>query len=174
MEFTAFPKIPRLNRNCVITEKIDGTNAQIVLNEDGTFLAGSRNRYLTPEADNFGFAKWVRDNIEEIRKLGVGRFYGEWYGAGIQRGYGLTEKRFALFPTRPIVALPDCMRFVPTLYEGLFSTATVAGIVEGLRATGSVLVPGYPNPEGVIVYHQASKQVFKVTCEDDQKAKGEA
>ena len=28
-EFVGFPKIPRLTRDCVITEKLDGTNASI-------------------------------------------------------------------------------------------------------------------------------------------------
>ena len=33
IEFTKFPKIPRLNRDMIITEKIDGTNAQIYVAE---------------------------------------------------------------------------------------------------------------------------------------------
>jgi len=55
--FEAFPKIARLNRNCVITEKIDGTNAQIHITDEGEVLVGSRNRYLTGTGkdDNFGF-----------------------------------------------------------------------------------------------------------------------
>ncbi len=55
-EFTAFPKIPRLNREIIVTEKIDGTNAQVVVTEDGEVRAGSRSRWITPEADNFGYA----------------------------------------------------------------------------------------------------------------------
>lgn len=62
--FEAFPKIPRLKRGCVITEKIDGTNACVYVGEDGLVLAGSRSRWVTPEADNFGFAAWVRDHEE--------------------------------------------------------------------------------------------------------------
>ena len=141
-EFTAFPKIPRLNRSCVVTEKIDGTNAQIILNEDGTFLTGSRNRYVTPEDDNYGFSKWVHTNIGSIRKLGVGRFYGEWYGSGIQRGYGLATKKFALFPTRPFADLPECMDMVPILYRGLFHSDLLQEVLEDLKNTGSKLVPG--------------------------------
>ena len=34
-EFQPFPKIPRLSREIVITEKIDGTNAQILITDDG-------------------------------------------------------------------------------------------------------------------------------------------
>ena len=32
-EFIEFPKMARLSRECVITEKIDGTNAQIFIEE---------------------------------------------------------------------------------------------------------------------------------------------
>ena len=38
MEFIKFEKIARLNREIIITEKIDGTNAQICITEDGEFL----------------------------------------------------------------------------------------------------------------------------------------
>lgn len=31
MTFEAFPKIPRLNRDITITEKIDGTNVAVVI-----------------------------------------------------------------------------------------------------------------------------------------------
>ena len=37
--FEAFESIARLSRNCVISEKIDGTNAQVCVLEDGRVLA---------------------------------------------------------------------------------------------------------------------------------------
>lgn len=52
MDFVKFPSIARYSRDCVITEKIDGTNAQICITEDGQFLTGSRTRWITPENDN--------------------------------------------------------------------------------------------------------------------------
>ena len=86
--FEAFPSIPRLKRNCVISEKIDGSDAQVYVGEDGLVLAGSRNRWLTVESDNFGFAAWVKAHEDELRTgLGPGRHFGEWWGAGIQRPY---------------------------------------------------------------------------------------
>ena len=56
-EFQKFPKIPRLNRGIIITEKIDGTNAQILITEDGQIFPGSRKRWLqqTGRGDNYGF-----------------------------------------------------------------------------------------------------------------------
>ena len=94
MEFTEFPKIARLSRECTITEKIDGTNGSIYIGENGEFLIGSRTQWITPERDNHGFARWCMEHKEELFKLGIGHHFGEWWGSGIQRGYGLTEKRW--------------------------------------------------------------------------------
>ena len=108
MEFKPFSKIPRLSRDCFITEKLDGTNASVFItsfiskenedNDDIRFLhnkvivrdtwrwfiknysiakytvdntdfymfAGSRKRWITPEKDNYGFAKWVQANSDAL------------------------------------------------------------------------------------------------------------
>lgn len=100
MNFVGFPKIARLNRDCIITEKIDGTNAQICITEDGGFLVGSRKKWITPENDNYGFARWAYENKEELLKLGVGSHFGEWWGQGIQRRYNMDKKVFSLFNVR--------------------------------------------------------------------------
>lgn len=68
MEFVEFPKIARLVRPCIITEKIDGTNAQVFIGEDGTVLAGSRTRWITPADDNYGFAAWVTERAGQLRE----------------------------------------------------------------------------------------------------------
>ena len=75
-EFISFPKIPRLFKECVITEKIDGTNGVIQITEDGDFFVGSRNRWLTEESDNYGFYQWAMKNKDELMKLGVGKHHG--------------------------------------------------------------------------------------------------
>lgn len=188
MEFKSFNKIARLNRKIIVTEKLDGTNAQIMI-DDVTILdpdyvlaesnglgivAGSRNRYLTREKDNFGFAAWVQDNAFDLMSLGAGTHYGEWWGQGIQRGYGLDEKRFSLFNVHRWGAeeeRPECCGVVPVLYVGYFSQGAIDEAVEELRLSGSAAVPGYMNPEGVVVFHTANQSLFKVTCEDDDKPK---
>ena len=78
IEHQEFPKMARLSREVIITEKIDGTNAQIFISEEGIILAGSRTRWITTQDDNFGFAKWVEENKEELLKLGAGRHFGAW------------------------------------------------------------------------------------------------
>jgi len=176
-EFIPFPKIPRLKRGCVITEKLDGTNAQIVIGEDGSIRAGSRNRWISPEDDNYGFAKWVKANEDDLSSLGPGQHFGEWWGNGIQRGYGLSEKRFSLFNSGRWTgneALPACCSVVPVLYQGDFTTTTVDWVLDSLREAGSVAAPGFMKPEGVIVFMTASRHLYKVLAENDDKAKGEA
>jgi hypothetical protein len=214
-KFEGFPKIPRLFRDIVITEKIDGTNASVeILDTVDPFggdyehaiarrptevagywqvmLAGSRTRYVTPENDNFGFARFVQENAEELWKLGNGQHFGEWWGSGIQRGYGLKngEKRFSLFnvhrwlaldpfngaPEEGSATLPSrkVVGVVPTLYAGPFSTQQVEHAMFQLRHNGSMAAPGFMRPEGIIVFHTGgSNALFKATFDGDQ-AKGRA
>lgn len=177
MEFVPFPKIKRLSRDVVITEKLDGTNASVYISDDGTeVIAGSRTRWITSEDDNFGFAKWVVANKDELLKLGPGHHFGEWWGQGIQRNYGLKEKRFSLFNTAKWSddnTRPSCCSVVPVLYEGKFDTEVVDYFIKSLNEHGSVAVPGYMNPEGVVVFHTQARTMFKKTCVDDEKYKGE-
>jgi hypothetical protein len=178
-DFTPFDSIPRLVRDVVVTEKIDGTNAQIVIGEDGSVRAGSRNRYITPEADNFGFARWVAEREEELRAvLGPGRHYGEWYGSGIQRGYGLSEKRFALFNTHrwtPAIGyLPTGIDVVPVLGIRTLDTKWIMEIADSLFVNGSRIAPGFAHPEGIVVFHTKSKQLYKYTFDKNDGHKGAA
>lgn len=169
--FEAFPSIPRLKRSCVITEKLDGTNSQVFVDEDGQVLAGSRNRWLSIDADNFGFARWVADHTDELRTgLGPGRHFGEWWGQGIQRRYGLTEKRFSLFNAgRWSSERPACCHIVPTLFHGDFDSRVVDEVLASLGRSGSIAVPGWMQPEGIVVYVPAAKSLFKVTFDDRHK-----
>lgn len=197
LAFAEFPKIPRLKREIVITEKLDGTNAQVTWIElgneiaynlaaaDSTVLqifpgaqsgdsawalkAGSRNRWIKPGADNYGFAGWVLEHAEELHALGLGRHYGEWYGKGIQRDYGLWEKKFALFNVArwsdENPNLPACCQVVPILARG--ENVDDDAVMEKLFREGSVMAPGYGRPEGIVVYHSASRQLYKRTFDQD-------
>lgn len=179
IEFEAFPKIPRLNRGMVITEKIDGTNAAVIITEDGRVGAQSRNRLITPEQDNYGFARWAYDNAGVLADvLGPGRHFGEWWGSGIQRRYGLSggDKRFSLFNTTrwhaDALAAVEGLGVVPVLHAGPFDNARINATVTLLSAEGSKAAPGFMNPEGVVVFQSASRSMFKVTCTGDESPKG--
>lgn len=168
-EFEAFPKMGRLYREIVITEKIDGSNAQIYIGDDGEFLVGSRNRWITPESDNFGFASWALSNKEELLKLGPGRHFGEWWGAGIQRRYGLDHKRFSLFNTLRWNKdnIPSCCHVVPELYRGVFDEDEIQKTRDLLIAEGSQASPDFMNPEGIIIFHTAARVGMKYTFDGD-------
>jgi hypothetical protein len=193
-EFQKFPKIARYSRDVIVTEKIDGTNACIFIGEAGEFLTGSRTRWITPEADNFGFSRWAHEHKEELLTLGPGRHFGEWWGSGIQRGYGLTggEKRFSLFnvsrwclhnqtpkqiqTTDPRIVkmqdvLPPCVGLVPVVWRGKFDDLRIDDVIEFLECEGSVAAPGFMQPEGVVVYHVAGNVGFKKTIKKDDEPK---
>lgn len=234
MQFKKFNKIPRLSRDILITEKIDGTNASVLIINSSDFyswfennseaykadaedffqqyclavdskterefdlylFAGSRTRWITPDKDNYGFARWVKENAEELFKLGEGQHFGEWYGQGIQRKYGLQEKRWALFNVHkwaPHEVLingllcrcselkegdkrqfpPACCGVVPILYTGEFKTDKIEYVLNLLAIEGSHAVPGFKDPEGIVIFHKASGQLFKKTIKDDEKPKGQ-
>lgn len=220
-EFREFPKIARLFRSVIVTEKIDGTNASVEIvpavdvpaigidpsyviatHEDGSImLAGSRTRYVVPANDNYGWAAWVKAHAAELWALGPGQHFGEWWGQGIQRKYGLTEKRFSLFnvgrwhdvhgtnpPTESkrwdpktqtlsvtSTEAPACCYVVPVLSTlDRLDTAAIDFILSDLRANGSKAAPGFMQPEGIVAYHEASKTLFKATCERDQEPKGKS
>jgi hypothetical protein len=184
-DFRPFQKIARLSRDIIITEKIDGTNGVIFIPDviEQTTLgyepiyAGSRNRWVTPgKQDNHGFAAWVYLFAHElIDGLGPGYHFGEWWGQGIQRGYGMQEKRFSLFnPFRYKVPLSGIFSVVPILYEGAFSEANIIFILGELQERGSSAAPGFMDPEGIVIYHTASKTLFKKTIIGDEKPKGSA
>jgi len=194
VDFQGFPKMARLSRDIIITEKIDGTNAQLLITEDGDLIAGSRTKWITPQDDNYGFAGWVEGNKSELLKLGAGRHFGEWWGNGIQRGYGLLkgEKRLSLFnvgrwalygtePKRILTddpriekyqdVLPEGISLVPELYRGIFDTQKINDVLEELKTNGSSASKGYMNPEGIIVFHVSGNVGFKKTIEKDEVPK---
>ena len=194
VEFVEFPKMARLSRECIVTEKIDGTNACIKITEDGGFLTGSRTRWITPSDDNYGFSRWAHGNKNQLMKLGPGTHFGEWWGSGCQRGYGLSngEKRWSLFnvarwclageePQRIPTAdpriekyqqvLPECCHLVPVLYRGIFDTFHVENALSVLKVFGSKASPGFMRPEGVVCYHVAGNVGFKKTIEKDDEYK---
>lgn len=169
------------------------TASNVVANLDGFVLfAQSRKRLIVPAdvggkgADNAGFAGWVRDNAEALLPLGPGRHYGEWWGQGIQRGYGLDHKRFSLFNVgrasyRAAIdggALPDNVGLVPVLHQGAFDQDAIDRVLWHLARDGSAAatkagVSGTA-AEGVVVFHEAARQSFKVTLEGDESPKGQA
>lgn len=174
--FQGFSKMARYSRDVIVTEKIDGTNAQILITEDGQFLTGSRTRWITPETDNAGFSRWAHEHKEELLQLGVGRHFGEWWGQGIQRNYGLAEKRFSLFNVSRWGGedRPACCGVAPVIWMGNFDKLNIPDIMFALSSAGSMAAPGFMRPEGIVIWHTTGNFGLKKTFEKDGTGKGES
>jgi hypothetical protein len=165
--FKPHPKTPRLHGEIIITEKIDGTNASVIVTPAGEVVAASKNRLITPGDDNYGFAAWVERNREDLLKLGPGQHSGEWWGPGIQRSYGLGFRKFSLFNVDRWAgsARPLCCDVVPVISRwGSFNSSVIQDALESLQIGGSRASPGFLRPEGVCVYHVRSGALFKAFC----------
>lgn len=97
------------------TVKLHGTNAAVVyMPKTGQFTFQSRNRIITPEDDNAGFAAAMtalgNDILYELVAPFDGLYassfpiivYGEWCGGNIQSGVGISglEKMFVVFDVK--------------------------------------------------------------------------
>jgi len=107
MQFKEYKKILGLHKEecdgilegmCYIQEKVDGANASIWLDEDGTVHCGSRTRDLTKAGDGFnGFVEYVK-NHEGINKFFLEypnfRLCGEWL---VRHSVGYHEESYKQF-----------------------------------------------------------------------------
>lgn len=105
---------PKETLKFVGTVKLHGTNASVVLDNEGNIYTQSKKNIITPEQDNYGFAQYVEDNKEHAFKPMLARIfssieynnkfeyiavYGEWCGKGIQDKVAITQldKMFVIF-----------------------------------------------------------------------------
>jgi hypothetical protein len=208
-EFKEWPKTPRLFRDAIISEKIDGTNSgihiEVIAPEEAAYsgelegphgvpedmflsngfvvkvTAQSRKRLIYPgkQTDNYGFAEWVRTNGTVLADLiGPGLHMGEWWGRGINRGYGQLGRSFSLFNTDRYSAVDTVIgdvrvNTVPVLYHGTFSEHMIKAALADLSQNGSKAAPGYNNPEGIVVWHSQTHGNFKVTLDRQDAGKWE-
>lgn len=173
-DFKSFPKIERWRGlHLTITQKLNGTNAQIYIYEDDEGVmhlkCGSRNRWLAIGDDNYGFCAFVESHRQEfIDKLGVGRHFGEWCGPGINSGEGLAEKTFVLFDWERFIGkeLPHKTLLIPILFDGILYNTVIDTVLSiqcaRLLGEGSQIVNGFNHIEGVVikVLGQRFKLVF--------------
>lgn len=205
--FKKFPKIQRLNREVIVTEKIDGMTAgvhvtpvdnieqwegpfvkHVRLGDDEFIVQASSKTHLlsaNPSAHH-NFVGWVQENARDlVEGLGVGSHWGEWWGQGINRNYGLTENRWSLFNVsrwaeswhihgdairRPLLEnaeqryAPMCCYVVPVLARGLPADSednAVEVAINDLVKNGSRAVPGFKKPEGIVVYWTKGNTLMK-------------
>lgn len=197
--FEAWPKTKHVDKvlgSVIVTEKIDGTNACLVFDDNGEMFAQSRNRIITPGTDNQGFARWAYHNQEELfHILGPGRHFGEWWGRSIGRKYNMEHNVFSVFnvgrfykaePGDPLNSMStraatssifDQVSAVPHIYTGEYNSAEMQAAINDLRLTGSkasaVYGIDYKDPEGVCFYFREFDKVAKLVFANPGKHKWE-
>lgn len=165
IEFKPFEKIPRHNPfEVTITEKINGTNGCIVIQNKELVAIQSRKKFITPKDDNYGFASWVIKNKEQLLSLEDGYHYGEWAGPGIQKNpHNLKNKKFFLFNTfrwnENNLNKPACCDVVPVMFNGLIKPDTISLMLEQLIKNSTPEV----TPEGIVVYYHTFRKYTKHT-----------
>lgn len=102
------PNAPKPVLTFTGTIKLHGTNAAIVYSKEHGLYAQSRERVLSIESDNAGFAFYVesqKDYFNTFFKLvcesfgyTVGIVYGEWAGGNIQKGVGICSQEKSFYP----------------------------------------------------------------------------
>ena len=108
--------------------KLHGTNAAIRLCSDGSVVAQARNRDLTIDHDNYGFAAFVENLKKILNSKGIPEtvIYGEFAGPGIQQSVAVSQipkKVFAIFAIKWIHPLSEKELIVihPNSIESLLS-----------------------------------------------------
>ena len=114
MNFPKYPSISNLHKttdilqcSCVVTEKVHGTNTRVMFNaEKFGLVLGSRENTIYAAGSRigelYGFTDYALKNIEpklkEAKRYYDYVFYGEFFGAGIQKGVSYCEgKEFLVF-----------------------------------------------------------------------------
>lgn len=171
-------KYPELHgESYVITEKIDGSNFQLIFTKGEELRFGSRNNELSATSDFFDFQNAVlvqyADNIEKIQdwinfdsEIDELCVFGELFGGGIQRriNYG-PDKKFLPFHMRAngrplsfidsidILESIDVSWWVPVISMGrVLDSALDCDVEDRVTMIGcDVELEGNRNIEGVII-----------------------
>jgi RNA ligase len=182
MEFRKYIHIERFGTDevqgielgsCWIFPKIDGTNAS-VWNENGSIAAGSRNRELTLENDNAGFASWAfsSPNIENLVENHSDKtFFGEWLVPHSLKTYrGDAWRKFYVFDVMNFagdylpynICQPILEEFgidyIPPICS--MKNADYSGLLRELDANTFLIEDGKGKGEGIVIKNYYFKNRF--------------
>ena len=134
-----------LDHKVVVTEKLHGTNVRFMWDEESGLVLGGRNLVLFKdgqqnEQDGYSFTHFMFNissiDLEELKKYEGYVFYGEYHGAGIQKGITYMSDRvkdlrifdirnpegdFIPWDDAALICLDIQVRIVPTICEGIFT-----------------------------------------------------
>lgn len=143
------------------TVKVHGTNAGLVRPVGGgEIIAQSREREVSIESDNAGFASWVEANKDSLQDLfdriefvtkptsGFVQVFGEWAGGNIQSGVGVTglPKFLMIFGIR-ISETAEYQIWEPKeVYEQVFAEWTNPSVFHKYQFKNWELTIDFANP----------------------------
>jgi hypothetical protein len=121
--------------------KLHGTNAAIVYHaRNGAITCQSRERIITPESDNAGFAQFADEHKDELREwltplsftfLGDAiAVFGEWAGPKVQPGVAvsdLSKKQFFVFDIRVLTG-DDSVKLTPAQIKQIVADAALPDV----------------------------------------------
>lgn len=127
----SYHNVPVPTLKFIGTTKLHGTNASVVFNStDGSHTFQSREREISIDSDNAGFAMWGERNMNDLMMI-RNRVYadsqeliatypkvaifGEWCGGSIQKGVALNQlpKMFVIFNITLIEASGNRLELSP-------------------------------------------------------------
>lgn len=160
-----FAEAFKVGEHITITEKIDGANASIAVDEDGKLIAFSRRNELTPESNLQGFYEYVQSLDPTMISCVLGTryiFFGEWLVKHTIKYPQEKMKQFYVFdvwdteieqyiPWEQTKQMAEfCgLKMVPIFYDGPFTSWEHVYSFVGKTEMG-----GEPTGEGVVIKSQ--------------------
>ena len=108
--------------------KLHGTNAGIVIANDGSIIVQSRTQKINVQNDNYDFAKYVKLHEDKFKTLSSNQdivIFGEWCGKGIQKGVAVSQvdRFFAVFAI--LIPLEDKIIIEPNDIKSMLSSLNI-------------------------------------------------
>jgi len=179
MEFRKYQHIEKLGSSevegielgkCYVFPKIDGTNSQVWLGDDGQVHCGARNRELSLDKDNAGFMFWASEHNTLRHALETLNFYfpncrvvGEWLVPHNLKTYADTAwRRFYIFDIikadgshvpyesySTILAECDYLDYIVPLR--VISNPTTENLYKCLEGNNYLIKDGEGDGEGIVI-----------------------
>jgi len=162
---------------CWVFPKIDGTNGSLWC-DDGQIQAGSRNRHLSPDADNAGFAAWAFESENVKSFFGTWpnlRLFGEWLVPHSLKTYRDDAwRKFYVFDVvtesgefipyeeyKPILEFHG-IDFIPPVC--VLRNATYDALLKELDNNKFLISDGAGSGEGIVLKNYSYKNRFGRVC----------
>ena len=151
------------NAFVLVLPKIDGTNACIWMESDGTIHTGCRTREITPNNDNAGFATWLESSDglearllkEHLHNHPTHIIYGEWMGDGKRFIGAIKDYTDAAHAHLFIFDIFDTKRREYLPYMELKQTLQQAGLVNWMIPAIAIL--DHPSHDDILSVAKSNK-----------------